>query len=135
MTYEALHALDLDESFLHAAYNGLTAAVFVTRLDTGHIVYWSKEAETLLGYTPQELVGWTPAILFPNLAACEHMYKTAEQVLQEQSSWRTELQYQRRNHQLLSAEVTVTEFHPAGNNGAFLVSTIRVRRADAPALP
>ncbi len=135
MTNDMTHAGGPNERPRHALDKGLTEAVFVTRLDTHHIVYWSKEAETLLGYTPQELVGWTPAILFPNLAACEHMYKTAEQVLQEQSSWRTELQYQRRNHQLLSAEVTVTEFHEAGNNGAFLVSTIRVRRADAPALP
>ena len=127
MAHENAHALDLDGSFLHALYNGLIEGVFVTRLKTRHIVYWNKGAEALFGYSSHEMLGWTPALLFPISVLYDHFYETAEQLLQNRDSWKTELEYQHRGAEALPVEVTLTVLDQAGGD-QFLVHVVRDMR-------
>lgn len=44
----------------------ISESVIVTDL-TGTITYWNKGAQALFGYTPEEVIGKTPALLYPDL--------------------------------------------------------------------
>ena len=60
----------------------ITESVIVTDL-TGTIIYWNKGAQALFGYTPEEMIGKTPALLYPDVDE-RQLAHDLQQVLQGQ---------------------------------------------------
>jgi PAS domain S-box-containing protein len=113
----------LSESFLNALYNGLTEAVLVVDLDTRHIVYWNKGAESMFGYSAEEMLGKTTRCLYPDEHAFQRIYALAAPKLHKQGYWRTEWEYQRRDGSRFPAGVGVTTFQE--DHRTYLVDVIR----------
>ena len=63
-TLDALRASEGGLRFQAAILDQITDAVIVTGLD-GRIVHWNRGAEAVFGYTSDEMLGQTPALLYP----------------------------------------------------------------------
>jgi len=118
-----LYPAGLSESFLNALYNGLTEAVLVVDLETRHIVYWNKGAESMFGYSAEEMLGKTTRCLYADQDAFERIYALAAPKLRKQGFWRTEWEYRRRDGSQFPAGVGVTTFQE--NHCTYLVDVIR----------
>lgn len=60
----------------------ITESVIVTDL-TGTIIYWNKGAQALFGYSSEEVLGKTPALLYPDIDE-RQLARDLQQVLQGQ---------------------------------------------------
>lgn len=118
-----LYPAGLSDSFLNALYNGLTEAVLVVDLDTRQIVYWNKGAESMFGYSVEEMLGKTTRRLYPDEDSFERIYALAAPKLRKQGFWRTEWEYQRRDGSRFPAGVGVTTFQE--DHCTYLVDVIR----------
>ncbi len=96
------------QTILAALPAALREGIFATDSATGHIMYWSKGAESLFHYAPSEIIGWTPEILYPGRASFERFSELTDTQLRSHELWRTEWEYQRRGGDRFPAEVTVT---------------------------
>ena len=68
--------------FQSTILENITESVIVTDL-TGMIIYWNKGAQALFGYTFEEVLGKTPALLYPDMDE-QQLAQDLQQVLQGQ---------------------------------------------------
>jgi PAS domain S-box-containing protein len=114
----------LDEGFLNALFNALTEAVLATNLDTTMIAYWNRGAESMFGYSAQEVLGRTTEFLYPDVASFRRIHEIAAPVIREQGYWRAEWEFRHRNGSLFPAEATAVPFLQAAGE-TFIVYVIR----------
>lgn len=114
----------LDKGFLNALFNALTEAVLATNLDTRMIAYWNRGAESMFGYSAQEVLGRTTEFLYPDVASSRRIHEIAAPVIREQGYWRTEWEFRHRNGSLFPAEATAVPFLQTGGQ-TFIVYVIR----------
>jgi PAS domain S-box-containing protein len=101
---DAVHAvcpLALDESFLKALINGITEAIYAVDLTTGFIVYWSKSAEAVFGYTADKALGRAAEVLHS-----EPAYDTALANIKKKLFLRGQWKYRRHDGVIFPAEAT-----------------------------
>jgi PAS domain S-box-containing protein len=110
------------EKRIHLQSNLLDAvgqAVIATRLD-GAIIYWNRFAETLYGWSAQEVIGRNLLEVTPTQATKEQAAEILSRI-KAGETWSVEFLVQRRDGTVFPAMVTTSEFLQA------LVSAGRVR--------
>ena len=80
--------------------NGRTLEAVIVRDEDGTIRYWSKEAELIYGWTPQEVLGSRTHSLFKTQFPTS--LTTIEKQARETLSWKGQLIHRRRDGSLLT---------------------------------